>query len=286
MKTAVMFPGQGVQHPRMAGPVLHDRPDLARALERALGPRPFRRLAEGTRVVQPAVFCASVVSWLALRRAGVTADVYAGHSLGEIAALVAAEAIDAEQGLEIVVARGRLTAQAAAGDAGGGMLVVMQGDLATVQGIAERCEVVVANDNSPRQIVLSGSRAALRRAEDESRRLGLQIAELDVEGAFHSQAMRAAGADFRALLDGVAFRAPQVPVYSGVSAEPFEDIPRELTASLTSMVRWREVLLNLHRDGVRTFVDAGPDKVLAGLARRTLAGVEVLTAADVGAVAA
>jgi [acyl-carrier-protein] S-malonyltransferase len=280
MTVAVLFPGQGAQQPGMGEAVARFRPDLLSALERALGPKPFDRFGEGTRAVQPAIFCASVVGWDAIQRSGVRADVSAGHSLGELAALVAADVLDAADALEIVVARGRLTGAAAAQSGSDGMVAILRGDMETVDAIAERSGVSVANDNSPRQVVLSGSRAGLQRATDESTELGLRAVPLDVEGAFHSPAMASAASEYRRVLDAATFRAPSIPVYSGVTAAPFVDFPRQLTESLTQRVRWRELLLNLHSEGVRTFVDAGPGKVLAGLVKHTLEDVEIRVLAD------
>ena len=282
MTTAVLFPGQGTQCVEMGDFVERHRPELARALERAVGARPFERVEEDTATAQPAVFCASLAGWTAIARRGVEPDVFAGHSLGELAAVAAADTVDAERGLQLVVARGRLTKEAASSHANGGMLAVLGGEMEAVRAIAERCEVVVANDNSPRQIVLSGTLDGLERAMAASVEQGFRVVPLNVGGAFHSPYMRGAADRFRRELDRVAFAHPRRPVYSSVTAQPFVDFRRQLAEGLTEMVRWRELLLRLHRQGVRTFIDTGPGKVMAGLVKHTLSGVEIRTVADFG----
>jgi [acyl-carrier-protein] S-malonyltransferase len=279
MSIAVLFPGQGAHHPDMGDLVERARPELARALERAVGERPFARCGEGTHIVQPALFCASVVGLDAVRRSGIEADVFAGHSLGEIAALVAADALDIDEGLALVVERGRLSAAAAQDQGDGGMVAILKGDRTIVQSIASDAGVALANDNSSRQLVLSGPRERLAHATCAAEALGLVAVPLAVEGAFHHPAMAGVAAAFRGRLDRVTFREPDRPTYSGVTAAPFVDCPRQLAASLTETVRWREVLLALHARGVRTFVDAGPGKVLAGLVKHTFDDVEILTSA-------
>ncbi len=280
--TAVLFPGQGPQSAEMGEVVERRRPELARALERAVGPRPYERL-DATDAAQPAVYCASLAGWSVIERSGVEPDVFAGHSLGEFAAAAAAEAVDAERALELVVARGRITAAAASRNGAGGMVAVMGGTLDAVRPIAIGCGVVVANDNSPRQIVLSGRRDRLEKAAAKAIEQGFRAVPLNVAGAFHSPDMVDAAVRFQRELDRVPFRTPRRPVFSGITAQPFVDFRRQLADALTEMVRWRELLLRLHRRGVRTFIDAGPGKVMAGLVKHTLSGVEIRTISDFGA---
>ena len=135
--------------------------------------------------------------------------------------------------------------------------------------------VVVANDNAPGQLVLSGDEERLRAARRAARADGLKSMPLGVAGAFHSPAMAPAVAPFRAALERVAFRAPRVPVVSGLTAAPMDDPRAALADALTGPVRFRAVLERLWADGVRTFVDAGPGTVLAGLVRRTLSDATV-----------
>jgi [acyl-carrier-protein] S-malonyltransferase len=272
--TAILFPGQGSQTPEMRETVDEQRPDLIERVELLLGTDPFARVDEGTHFAQPAIFCASLAGWEAIGHP--LGDYMAGHSLGELAALVAAEALDEQDGLELVVLRGRLMHEAGEREGGGGMIALLgsgaadqAGELATAHGLA------VANDNSPQQVVLSGARAALPAAAEAAEALGLRAMTLPVTGAFHSPMMASAVPAFQSALDRVDVGSPKVPVLSAVTTEPFDDVRARLAEALTMPVRWRETVLELHRLGVSGFVEVGPGRVLTGLVKRTLRGVEV-----------
>jgi [acyl-carrier-protein] S-malonyltransferase len=275
--TAILFPGQGSQTPEMRELVARVRPDLLELALQVVGEDPFPRADEGTNFAQPAIFCASLAGWEALGRP--PADLMAGHSLGELGALVAAGALDEREGLELVTLRGRLMHESglAAGD--GSMLALLgAGASDRAAEIAADADLTVANDNSPMQVVLSGERGNLRAAAEHARELGLRPMELDVTGAFHSPMMAAAVPEFRAALERTAFAEARCPVISAVTAQPFTDPVAELGDALTMPVRWREVMLTLHELGAQRFVDVGPGRVLTGLAKRTLKGVELVNA--------
>jgi [acyl-carrier-protein] S-malonyltransferase len=275
--TAILFPGQGSQTTEMRDLVARVRPDLLELAARVVGDDPFPRADEGTNFAQPAIFCASLAGWEALGRP--PAELMAGHSLGELGALVAAGALDEREGLELVTLRGRLMHESglAAGD--GGMLALMgAGASEQAAEIAAAHELTVANDNSPMQVVLSGAVAALPAAAVQARELGLRPIELDVTGAFHSQMMAAAVPEFQAALAKTTFAEPRCTVVSAVTAQPFTDPRVELADALTMPVRWREVMLTLQELGAQRFVDVGPGRVLTGLAKRTLKGVELVNA--------
>ena len=273
--TAVLFPGQGSQTDGMRDHVERSRPDLLELVEAELGADPFARVTEGTHFAQPAIFCASLAGWERLAGA-LEPDVAAGHSLGEVAALVAAGALDAADGLRLVIVRGRLMQEAGDRTQGGGMLAILSGAREAAGPLAERHGLVVANDNAPEQVVLSGDLAAIDAALAEAKGQGLRTMKLPVAGAFHSPAMAYARPEFEAALRRVKWSAPRFSVLSGVTSEPFDDVPARLLDALTSPVRWREVLLALAERGVTRTVETGPGKVLSGLVRRTLPGVEAL----------
>ena len=167
--------------------------------------------------------------------------------------------------------RGRLTAEA---DDSGSMLALVGGEPADAQRVADEAGVTVANDNAPGQVVLSGERGALDRAEDIARERGLRALPLDVAGAFHSAAMEPAVAPFRAALDEVELREPRCTVFSCASARPFTDVRDELAQALIRPVRWRETVLALGEAGAGSYVDAGPGKVLARLMKRIAPGLK------------
>jgi [acyl-carrier-protein] S-malonyltransferase len=275
--SAIMFPGQGSQTPEMGQLVARERPDLLQAAIDAVGEDPFARADDGTNFAQPAIFCASLAGWASI--GSPVPELLAGHSLGELGALVAAGALDERDALTLVTLRGRLMHESglAAGD-GSMVAVIGAGAADHAREIADASSLTVANDNSPMQIVLSGAQASIPAAIDAAKALGLRAMELDVTGAFHSPMMAAAVPEFEQALADVEFREPVTTVISAVTAKPFADPRRELADALTHPVRWREVMLTMHALGVRRFVDVGPGRVLTGLAKRTLKDVELVNA--------
>lgn len=275
--TAILFPGQGSQTAEMRDLVAEVRPELLELAVGAVGEDPFPRADEGTNFAQPAIFCASLAGWEALGRPA--AELMAGHSLGELGALVAAGALDERAGLALVALRGRLMHESGVAAGDGSMLALVGvGASERAAEIAGAAELTVANDNSPMQVVLSGARANLPAAAEHARELGLRAMELDVTGAFHSPMMAAAVPEFRVALERTTFSPPSCTVISAVTAQPFTDPRSELSDALTMPVRWREVMLCLHELGAQRFVDVGPGRVLTGLAKRTLKGVDLVNA--------
>jgi [acyl-carrier-protein] S-malonyltransferase len=273
---AFVFPGQGSQGDAMRGAVARSSPELLEDACELVGEDPFERVGDGNRFLQPAVFCACVAAWIEL--GSPAGDLYAGHSLGEYAALVAAGSMSAADALRVVVARGRaMQAAAESAPAPGGMLAVGL-DRAAAEELAERNGLWVANDNSPDQVVLSGPRARLERVRDEGKARGLRSKMLPIAGALHSPAMAAAQPELERALAAVHVETPARPVISGVTAEPFDAVATRLVEGVTAPVRWREVLLALRARGARRFVEVGPGGVLSRLARRTLGDVETETA--------
>ena len=241
---AVLFPGQGSQAPGMRDLVARYTPELLDRCLELVGEDPFARVEESTRFAQPAIFCASWAGWTALG-VDTPASASAGHSLGEVGALAAAGVFDGETALELVVLRGRLMAEA---DDSGSMLALLGGEPEDAHAIADAAGVTVANDNAVGQVVLSGDRDKLARAEEVALERGVRARPLDVAAAFHSPAMAPAVAPFRAALDAVELREPRFPVYSCASAQPFTDIREELAQALIRPVRWRETFTALHAE--------------------------------------
>ncbi len=254
-------------------------PELAKFAIDALGEDPFARAGDGTIYAQPAIFCASVAGWRSL--AGVMrASVVLGHSLGEFAALVAAEVFDPLDALALVIERGRLM-QCAGERAEGGMVVVRSADLSGVPALAERYGVVIANDNAPDQLVLSGERGALHAVSEALRTSGVRAARLPVGGAFHSPLMAGAAQELRrALLEG-RLRPANCATLCTTTVAPFGDVAEDLVQGMTRAVRWRQSIERLREDGISHFVEVGPGRVLTRLTRRTLGDdVIAFTAAD------
>ena len=275
-RTALLFPGQGSQTTDMRETVERHRPDLLELAQREVGPDLFERAADGTRWAQPAIYCAALAGFEELRAAdaGLEPDFMAGHSLGEITALVAAEALSAEDGLRLVAARGRLMQEAAEETGDGGMTAVRarDGNREAIAEVAAAANVAIANDNAPDQLVLSGAVSALDNAEAQLKERGIRGKRLPVAGAFHSPLMEPAVEPFRALVNEIEVGQPRVPVYSCVTAEPFDDIPALLVRAITEPVRWLDVMRALDARGVTNFVETGPGHVLTNLVRKSLAG--------------
>lgn len=261
-------------------------------LERCLtlmGEDPFERVGQSTRYAQPAIFCASVACWISFEQAIASGELdaswrpslFAGHSLGEIAALVAAGAIDADIGLELAVLRGALMADSGERDGDGGLVALLGAQQAQCDRLAKDHGVCLANDNAPGQTVLAGASERLRALAAAAREQGLRAIMLDVAGAFHSPAMAAAVEPFESALQQARIQASAAPVISCASASVMTDVRAELARAVIRPVRWRETMLALSREGAVEFLDFGPGKVLAGLVRRNLDGARGLQAAEI-----
>lgn len=273
MQTAILFPGQGSQTPDMRERAAALRPDLVAFAADCVGEDPFARADEDTRFAQPAILVASLAAWGELRQFRPPAAV-AGHSLGELTALAAAAAISERDAVRLAALRGRLMSDC--GD--GSMLAALGGDPDLVAGIAADHDVVVANDNAPGQLVLSGARSDLAAAGNALRDAGVRVLELNVAGAFHSPFMAAAVPAWVEALHATSFRTPRVPVFSCVTAAPIDDPRRRLAEALTAPVRWRETVLAMTDAGIGRFVDAGPGKALAGMVKRIARDAELVRA--------
>jgi malonyl CoA-acyl carrier protein transacylase len=269
----MLFPGQGSQTADMRDQVERHRPDLLELAQSEVSDDLFERAEDGTRWAQPAIFCAALAGYEVLKDRH-EPDLMAGHSLGEITALVAAGAVGAEDGLKLVAARGRLMQEAAEETGDGGMLAVRARDRAPVEEVGAAAGVSIANDNAPDQLVLSGALAALDEAERLLRERKVRAKRLPVAGAFHSPLMDPAVEPFRELAERVEVRTPRVPVLSCVTAAPFQDVRGQLVQAIVSPVRWTEVMRALHDLGATRYVETGPGRVLTNLVRKSLDDVE------------
>jgi malonyl CoA-acyl carrier protein transacylase len=265
--TAALFPGQGSSLEGSRRLVEETCPELYERCCLLVGEDPFERAGESTRYTQPATYLASMAGWSRAVAGGLRPAAFAGHSLGELSALAAAGVWSAERALELVVLRAALMADAGDG-ADEGMLALLRCSLEHAEELAERFGVTVANDNAPGQTVLSGPRERLRALATEARSEGQRAIELGVSGAFHSPAMEPAAAPLVAAVRAAPPAAASAPVYSCLTARPFSDPAAELGAALCSPVRWRGTVLSMRDAGIVSYLDIGPDRVLAGLVRR------------------
>ena len=275
---AYVFPGQGSQFPGMAKDLYDNNPVAREMLERAndiLGFRITDIMFDGTaddlkqtKVTQPAIFLHSVV--LAKCIPDFKPDMVAGHSLGEFSALVAAGAMDFEEGLKLVSIRAKAM-QKACEKQPGTMAAIIALPTGTVESICAETEgiVVAANYNCNGQIVISGEKEAVEAACEKMKEAGAKRAlVLPVGGAFHSPLMEPARAELAEGIEKAVFKTPICPVYQNVTARPSTDpveIKANLLAQLTSPVRWTQSVENMIADGASSFTELGPGKVLQGL---------------------
>lgn len=278
MKKAYVFPGQGSQFPGMAKDLYESNETAREMLEKAneiLGFRITDIMFEGTaddlkqtKVTQPAIFLHSVI--MARCLPDFKPDMVAGHSLGEFSALVAAGAMDFEEGLKLVSIRAQAM-QKACESVPGAMAAVIALPTEKVEEICASCEgvVVAANYNCEGQIVISGEKEAVEAACVMMKEAGAKRAlPLPVGGAFHSPLMEPARAELAEGIEKAVFSTPVCPVYQNVTAKPSTDpaeIKTNLLAQLTSPVRWTQSVKNMLENGAGHFVELGPGKVLQGL---------------------
>ena len=283
MKKAYVFPGQGSQFSGM-GKDLYESAVAAKALfEQAndiLGFAITQVMFGGTdeelkqtKVTQPAIFLHSVI--LALTQTEFAPDMVAGHSLGEISALVAAKALSFEDGLRLVAVRAEAM-QKACVENPSTMAAVLNLDDRTVEAICEeinRTETVVAsNYNCPGQLVISGSFKGVELATEKLKAAGAKrVLPLPVGGAFHSPLMKPAEQELAAIIEKTNFKQPICPIYQNVDAKAYtnpQHIKANLIAQLTAPVRWTQTVQNMTEDGASLFVECGPGKVLQGLVKK------------------
>ena len=280
---ALLFPGQGSQFPGMADPWI-SHPAGAAVLEEAsfalsrdvVAACRDEELLATTEFAQPTLLACDVAAWSVLEAQGVRPEAAAGHSLGEFAALVAAGALAFADAMELVAERGRAM-QAAALERPGTMTALLglsAAEAAEICQVAGRGDVLaVANENAPKQVVLSGSVEAVERAEDAARSQRARAIRLNVAGAFHSPLMQSAVVRMREALSTASFEDPRFPVAANVSGRLIGDRTafRDLLARhVVSPVRWERSMRTLGEAGFDTFVEAGPGDVLAKLVKRTL----------------
>ncbi len=294
---AFLFPGQGSQLVGMGKELAEVYPVARQAFEEAdeaLGYKLSQLCFEGpeeklglTEVTQPAILAASVAAWRVLNAKGLTPTYVAGHSLGEYSAHVAAGTIAFADAVRTVRNRGKYMQEAVPVGVGA-MAAILGMDLEKVTVVCDHAaqgEVCQpANINSPEQIVISGHAAAVERATKLADEHGAKRAKiLPVSAPFHCSLMKPAQDRLAADLHSVSFRKPAVPVVCNVDAALLDDADRSrdaLIRQVTGPVKWEQSMRMLIAQGVRTFVEVGPGKVLSGLMRQIDRSKTCLNASD------
>jgi [acyl-carrier-protein] S-malonyltransferase len=293
MTAAVVFPGQGSQFAGMCDPwVKHEAAkevlDHASAVigrDVVAGSDDEDALAS-TDFVQPAILALDVAAFRVLQTSGASFVGAAGHSLGEFAALVAAGVLGLADALEVVAVRGRAM-QAASEERPGTMSALLGVGPERAAALCDDARggdvLTVANENSSQQVVISGSVAAIERAEALCAERKIRSVRLKVAGAFHSPLMQPAVEPLEAAIDRVELRPPAFPIASNVTGELVEDpaLMRDLLKRhVVSSVRWERCMQALRRAGADVFVEAGPGDVLTRLAKRVVPGAQTMAVAS------
>ena len=288
---ALVFPGQGSQFVGMGkdlidlSPQSRDKFEFADKLyEGRLLPTMFDGPEEALRqtyFTQPAVFLYSAVLTDVLQERGIAYSFVAGHSLGEYSSLYAAGALDFPALLYLIKLRSTLM-QHAGEQQPGAMAAVIGLDREIVLKLCAESQhvVVVANDNAPDQVVISGEPQGVAQVGEKCKQAGAKrVLPLNVSGAFHSPLLEQVARDLELAIEQASWRDAKVPVVMNLSAQPrmrAEDIRADLVKQLISPVRWVETVRLLLNQGVSEFVEVGPGKVLAGLIRRIAREAQVV----------
>ena len=284
---AYVFPGQGAQFTGMGKDIFESKPDatmLFRKADEILGFKLTEVMFNGTaeeqkqtRVTQPAIFLHSVA--IALTSESFKPDMVAGHSLGELSALVANQTLSFEDGLLLVFKRA-IAMQHACEINPSTMAAIIGLDDKVVEDVCASIDEVVvpANYNCPGQLVISGTIKGIDIACEKLKAAGARRAlVLPVGGAFHSPLMEPAREELATAINQTHFEKPICPVYQNVHALPSTDvdaIKKNLIAQLTAPVRWTQSVQNMGKDGAISFIECGPGKVLQGLVKKIIPTAE------------
>ncbi|HDZ22961.1 MAG TPA: [acyl-carrier-protein] S-malonyltransferase [Desulfobacteraceae bacterium] len=283
-KIAYLFPGQGSQFVGMGRDLLESFPTAKEIFQQTdeICERPISRFCfEGpmeeltlTETLQPAITAVNLAALAALQASGVKPFVSAGHSLGEYAALVSAGVLQAGDALRLVRKRGELMHRESLSHPGT-MAAVLGLPIETVERIVDEAKgddiLAVANHNTAEQIVITGQEEPVSRAVQAVKKEGAKAIPLKVSGAWHCRLMEGAVAEFREFMEQIPFSPPATRMFFNATgdAEADPEAMKDIMAKqLVSPVKWYDIVQQMVSEGVQTFVEVGPKKVLTGLVRK------------------
>ncbi len=290
-KIAFVFSGQGAQYPGMGKELAQVSPaakavfDLADAIRPGTSEQCFNGTKEDLTITsntQPDMFAVEVAAASALLEAGVTPDVLAGFSVGEISALGFSGAVSVEDAFRLVCRRGELM-QIASNEVSTGMTAVVKLPPEKVEELAAAAEQVYpVNYNSAAQTVCAGLSSSMADFRAAVKAAGGRAIPLKVAGAFHSPFMHSAAVGLVEVLAPMEFKEPNYPLYSNVTAQPYEPgkFKELLSKQLENPVRWQAIVENMAAAGVDTFIEVGPGSTLTGLIKRILPDATALNVED------
>ncbi len=289
-RTAIVFSGQGAQHPGM-GQDLYDNFKCAKELfdyAESVRPGTKEQCFSGTdeelkktENTQPCLYLVDLAAAMALSSLGVRADGCAGFSLGEIAALAFSGAYSPEAGFNLVTERAKLM-QSASLEAETAMAAILKTDAGTVISLCDELrgegdEGYPVNFNSPAQTVIAGTAEAIAHFTERAKEAGARAIPLKVSAAFHSPFMDKAAHEFEAEIKKISFEKPEIPVYANYTAKPYADFDT-LKMQMNHPVKWCETVENMIADGFDTFIEAGAGTVLSGLIKKIAPEANVYSA--------
>jgi [acyl-carrier-protein] S-malonyltransferase len=296
-KVAFIFPGQGSQQVGMGADLVKEfvvAKETFKEADNALDIDVSKLCFEGpaedlqqTSNTQPAILTASIAVYRVLKEKGIEPDIVAGHSLGEYSALVAAGVLDFTDAVKLVRKRGQLM-EASDPSGKGTMAAIIGLNGKEVEAVCQKAStagiVEPANYNCPGQIVISGEKEGVEKAAELAQEAGAKKAIiLNVSGPFHSSLMESAAKELSKELEGVSFNDAQVPVVTNVDAEfttQSGDFAQALIEQISGSVRWEESIKAMIENGVDTFIEVGPGRVLKGFMRRIDRKVTALNVED------